>query len=54
MQTQLVKKCPECKVKGVVLWEQVCGIRLVTDVDGRQCYTAKCPECQHEWYVRKS
>lgn len=53
MQTRVQKKCPECLKKVTVLWHQIQGIRLLENVDGHECYKAKCPECSHVWHIRK-
>ncbi len=53
METTISKVCPECKHKIVVLWEQIHGMRIVYEFNGKSYYNAKCPDCGHEWKIKK-
>lgn len=51
--TTIIKRCPGCKKKVTVLWHQLQGMRLLREIKGKQYYDVKCPECGHEWEIRK-
>ena len=53
MKTTLKKICPKCKKKIVALWQQAYGMRIIKEIEGKDFYGAKCPECNHEWSVKK-
>lgn len=44
-------KCPDCNVG--LHWRQIAGMRLTEEIDGKQFYDARCPNCHTNWKVRK-
>lgn len=44
-------KCPDCHVS--LHWHQTHGMRLTEEVEGKQFYRARCPQCYTHWLVRK-
>ena len=54
MVEQQKKKCPECGKISIMLWEQVHGMRILTEKeDGVFYYSVKCPVCGWVFEVKR-
>ncbi len=47
-------KCPECRVKTEVLFNQIHGIAMVIEQDGVDYYQLQCSSCGWEWLANKN